>query len=50
MKHLIGDAAYDRRRLPDVATLLYFTTEAVRRLEGNPPKLSNTPARLLANS
>jgi transposase len=34
VKHLFGDAAYDRRKLMDKAAFLDFTVEVVRRLEG----------------
>ena len=34
VKHLFGDAAYDRRTLMDKATLMDFTTKVVRKLEG----------------
>jgi transposase len=34
VKHLFGDAAYDRRKLLDKAAFLDFTVEVVRRLEG----------------
>jgi putative transposase len=33
VKHLFGDAAYDRRKLMDKAAFLDFTVEVVRRLE-----------------
>ena len=34
VKHLFGDAAYDRRKLLDKASFLDFTVEVVRRLQG----------------
>lgn len=34
MKHLFGDAAYDRRTLLDKAAYLDFTVEVVRGLQG----------------
>ena len=34
VKHLFGDAAYDRLTLMDEATLMDFTIEVVRKLEG----------------
>jgi transposase len=34
VKHLFGDAAYDRRKLLDKATYLDFTVEVVRGLQG----------------
>jgi putative transposase len=34
VKHLFGDAAYDRRTLMDKAAFLDFTVEVVRRLQG----------------
>jgi putative transposase len=35
VKHLFGDAAYDRRQLMDKAVFLDFTVEVVRRLKGS---------------
>lgn len=34
MKHLFGDGAYDKRQLLDKASMLNFTVEVVRKLEG----------------
>ncbi len=34
VKHLFGDAAYDRKKLMDKAAFLDFTVQVVRRLEG----------------
>jgi putative transposase len=34
VKHLFGDAAYDRRTLMDKAAFMDFTIEVVRKLEG----------------
>jgi transposase len=34
VKHLFGDAAYDRKKMMDKAAFLDFTVEIVRRLEG----------------
>ena len=34
VKHLFGDAAYDRLTLMDEATFMDFTIEVVRKLEG----------------
>jgi putative transposase len=34
VKHLFGDAAYDRRQLMEKAAFLDFTVEVVRRLQG----------------